>query len=371
MFDRLKDFLARHVFHPSIGMSFGSWWDLLRRHQFAIDLKQQPRAWIQTGFSVANSVNARIERGIYGRRIEETIVRAPIFILGHYRSGTTHPHSLLAQDPELAAPTLYQVLNPLTSLITERMSQPLANRLVIRHRFQDNMAQDAGVPSEDEIALGTMTSLSPYLAYYFPRDAACYDRYLTFDGVSASDVTQWGKALTTFAKKLTLRHGRRLILKSPPHTARIRLLLDLFPDARFVHIHRHPFEVYASTGHMTRAIQPAIQLHGCRPLDSPERILRIYAEMYSAYFDQRDLIPKDRLCDLSFNDLQRDPISSVEAIYKSLGLTGFDQVQPRLQSYLSSIAGYRKNRYEELPEPLRQRIADEWARSFAEWGYER
>ena len=61
----------------------------------------------------------------------------------------------------------------------------------------------------------------------------------------------------------------------------------------------------------------------------------------------------------------------IGSIYESLGLTGFEELRPRLEVYLASIAGYRKNRLDELPESLRRRIAHEWGRSFDEWGYER
>ena len=50
-------------------------------------------------------------------------------------------------------------------------------------------------------------------------------------------------------RKLTFKYGRPLVLKSPPHTARIRLLLEMFPEARFVHIHRHPYQVFRSCRH--------------------------------------------------------------------------------------------------------------------------
>ena len=47
-------------------------------------------------------------------------------------------------------------------------------------------------------------------------------------------------------------------------------------------------------------------------------------------------------------------------------LAGFEDLRPRLEDYLESIAGYRKNRHPDLPEPLRRRIAHEWGRSFDE-----
>jgi hypothetical protein len=371
MLEKFKDFIARHVFHPLQGMTLGDWWSLLRRHRFAIDLRHLPRGLVQTSMSASNSVNARIEGWRFGRRIEATRVQAPLFILGHYRSGTTHLHNLLALDPQFAAPTFFQVLNPHTFLSTERWIVPVADRLVVRQRFQDEVALSLGVASEDEVALCAMTGLSPYLGWCFPEDGADYDRYLTFRRAQASEVARWEHALTLFLKKLTLRYGRPLVLKSPPHTARIRLLLKLFPDARFVHIRRDPYAVFRSTKHLIRAAQPLYHLREAPTQDGEDRILSVYTEMYDAFFEERGLIPEGRLCEVGFEDLERDPIAVIGSVYESLNLTGFEDLRPRLETYLGSISAYRKNRYDELPEPLRTRIAHEWGRSFDEWRYER
>jgi LPS sulfotransferase NodH len=369
--EKIKDFIARHVFHPLQGMALGEWWSLLRRYRFAINLRHLPRALVQTAVSASNSVGARIERARFGRRIEAARVEAPLFILGHYRSGTTHLHNLLALDPQFAAPTFFQVLNPHTFLGTERFAAPLAAKLVMRRRYQDEMALGVDMPSEDEFAVCAMTGLSRYMAWCFPGDDSHYDRYLTFRGVPDGEVTRWGNALTTFLKKLTLRYGRPLVLKSPPHTARIRLLLGLFPNARFVHIHRNPYVVFRSTRHTIRTVQPLYHLWEGPIQDGDDRIISVYTEMYDAYFEERGLIPEGRLCEVAFEDLERDPIGVIGSIYEALGLSGFEAVRPRLEDYLVTIAGYRKNRLDELPEPLRHRIDHEWGRSFDEWGYGR
>jgi hypothetical protein len=78
-----------------------------------------------------------------------------------------------------------------------------------------------------------------------------------------------------------------------------------------------------------------------------------------------------RLHDVSYEDLERQPVVVIGSIYESLGLSGFEDVRPRLESYLASIAGYHKNRHGDLPGELRGRIAYEWGRSFNEWEYER
>jgi LPS sulfotransferase NodH len=371
MTGRLKDFIARHVAHPLQGMTLGDWWALLRRHRFAVDLKHSPRALIQTAVSASNSAGAGMERRRYGERIEAARVEAPLFILGHYRSGTTHLHNLLALDPQFAAPNFFQVLNPHTFLSTERWAAPVVDRLMVRRRYQDEMALAAGVPSEDEFATCTMTGLSPYMGWCFPEDGAIYDRYLTFRDVPEDEILRWEGALTTFLKKLTVRYGRPLVLKSPPHTARIRRLLGLFPNARFVHIHRDPYLVFRSTRHTIRAVQSLYQLREAPLQDGEDRILSAYTEMYAAYFEERGLIPGGRISEVAFEALEREPIGVVQSIYEALGLSGFADLRPRLEGYLGTVAGYRKNRHDELPEPLRRRIAHEWGRSFDEWGYER
>jgi omega-hydroxy-beta-dihydromenaquinone-9 sulfotransferase len=369
--EKAKDFIARHVFHPLQGMTLGDWWALLRRHRFAVDLRHLPRALVQTALGAANSAGARLERLRFGRRIDAAEVRTPLFILGHYRSGTTHLHNLLALDPQFAAPTFFQALNPHTFLTNERFAAPLADRLIVRRRYQDEMALGVGVPSEDEFALCVMTGLSPYMGWCFPGDGARYDRYLTFRDAEEGEVARWGDALTSFLKKLTLRHGRPLVLKSPPHTARIGLLLRLFPDARFVHIRRDPYVVFRSTRHMMRVAQPLYHLRDGPLQDSDDRIIAVYAEMYEAYFGQRGLAPEDRLCEIAYEDLERNPVGVIRSVYESLRLPGYDDLRPRLETYLASIAGYRKNRHADLPEALRRRIAHEWGRCFDEWGYER
>ena len=229
MMNGLKKFIARHVFHPLEGMLLGDWCRLLWRHQFAVNVQYWPRALVQTSLSISNSVTAALEQRRYGREVESTQVQTPLFILGHYRSGTTHLHNLIALDPQFASPTFFQVLNPHTFLTTERWAAPIADRLVVRRRYQDEMALGAGVPSEDEAAMCTMTTLSPYMAWYFQKGGDRYDLYLTFRGVPDQEVARWGDSLTKFLKKLTLRHGRPLVLKSPPHTAPHQAPLEALP----------------------------------------------------------------------------------------------------------------------------------------------
>src|SRR5205823_4530579 len=102
-----------------------------------------------------------------------------------------------------------------------------------------------------------------------------------------------------------------------------------------------------------------------------EAVLQAYTTMYDAYFVDRSLIPPGQLVEVAYEELERDPVGQVRAIYSGLSLGDFDSVRPALESYLASIAGYRKNRHRALDDAMRKRIAEAWSRSFETWGYPR
>ncbi len=373
LLDAVRTLLARHLFSPLQGTTAGNWWRLLVRHRFAIDPRYWPRAAFLTLAGLQNSTFARLEEWRYGRLIEAAEVQPPLFILGHYRSGTTHLHNLLSIDPQFATPTLLQAMYPHTFLTAGKSLAPFAAVLMIRRRPQDEMTVAPGSPAEDEFALCVATALSPYMGWVFPRTSADYDQYLTFRGVQDEEVAAWKTSFTRFLKKLTLAENRPILLKSPPHTGRVRLLLELFPQVRFINIHRHPYAVFASTRHLWRAGPPAWQLQRTTvdEADIDSRIIRNYKVMYDAYFADRSLTPPGQFCEVRYEELEREPVRVVEAIYNALGLAGFASIRGSLQSYLHTIVGYRKNEYPKLPEPLRERIASEWHRSFYQWCYAR
>src|SRR3954466_12215775 len=143
----MREFLSRHLFSPLQGMTHGVWWSLLRQNCFAIDPPYWPRASFQTAVAVMNLGFARREDAAYGRKVAAATVQPPLFILGHWRHGTTHLHNLLSLDPNLAAPTLYQTLYPGTFLATEGVAPRLGQPFLLRKRPHDDVALDFGVPN--------------------------------------------------------------------------------------------------------------------------------------------------------------------------------------------------------------------------------
>lgn len=351
------------------GLTLDDWSKLLRANEIS------PAYWHRAAFvsliATFNSLHCWRERK-FDKAVSETEIKSPpTFILGHWRSGTTHLHNILALDSaNFAFCNTYQVTNPLNFLTTEPTRAARIAWMLPKKRPMDDMEIGVNLPQEDEFALCLMTLKSVLLGHSFPRQENFYNRYMTFEGVSGEEIDAWKKSMLWFCKKLTLKYQRPLVLKSPPHTARIRILLELFPDARFIHIHRHPHDVFRSTRHQRNTAFWYYYMQRPDRAAIDNLIISRYRALYDAYFSQRDLISPSRLYELSFEELERNPVEQVQRLYCALGLAGFSSFEPSLRDYAASSMTYRKNSFEPLDTSLRKRLADAWANEFHAWNYQ-
>lgn len=353
------------------GITAGDWWRLLRENRFDVDAVYWHRALFVTALSLLNSIYRRKEEMLHHDAIANTrITQTPLFILGHWRSGTTHLHNLIAQDTDqFAYANTYQVVNPHTFLCTEEVHTRRFARLVPKKRPMDNMALSFQTPQEDEFAPCLITLRSLYLGITFSRREDFYARYLTFRDAAREEIEHWKTGFLWFLKKLTLKYGKAIVLKSPPHTARVRLLLEMFPDARFVHIHREPYTVFQSCQRFYDTAMWYTYLQRPQLDQVNDRIIRRYTTLYEAFFEDRRLIPAGRCYEVSFDALERDPVGQVRDIYENLKLPGFESFRPKLRRYVDSLKGYEKNAFPALSAELRSKVGQAWQRSFAEWNY--
>jgi hypothetical protein len=353
-----------------LGITFGDWCRLLRENRFAVDPGCYNKALVLTLASLMNTAGRWHEERLYRERIAEVErIPAPLFIIGHWRTGTTLLHNLLRLDERFAYPTLFQVSNPHTFLSREeKAAERWANAPRVK-RPMDNMKVRFDSPGEDEFAIATLSLRSPIIGWAFPRRARHYDQYLTFDDAPEADVARWQDALRAFLRKLTWKYDRPLLLKSPAHTGRIRLLLRIFPGARFIHLHRDPYTVFQSTQRLYEYAVTPSHLQQTDQEEAEGSILRRYAAMYDAFFRDRALIPNGRLCDVCFEELEDDKVGQVRRIYEQLNLPGFRDLEPQLERYVESISDYQKTRHPPLSESERQKIRDWWQQSFEMWAY--
>jgi hypothetical protein len=341
-------------------MGAAAWLRLLIRHRFAIDPPHRGIAAIATLLAIRNSAMGAVQSAIRLIRPGPPLPRDPIIILGHWRCGTTLLHELLAVDPRHTAPGTYECL----AASHFRSTEPVAMRLLAGllpeiHRPMDRMPIAWGSPQEDDLAMLALGCGSLYDRIAFP-EADVIDP-------CPSDA-RWRRLLSRWLREVLSRRPGRLVLKSPLHMARIPALLNLFPEAVFVHIVRDPYVVFPSTLHMWEALQGEHGLAAPRPGRQAGFVFETFEWLHTRFDQDRDLIPRHRLIEIRYEDLIRHPRQTLANVYTHLRLGEFATAQPGVDAYLESVRGHETNRYPVSIE-LAEQIGARWGRIIARQGY--
>jgi hypothetical protein len=351
------------------GTNFSAWVRLLVRNRFRVGWRQLWIAAVITLVSSIHSVLRLIQKICWSRRIRRTGLRQPpIFILGHWRTGTTLLHELLIRDQRHGFPTSYECFAPNHFLLTEKWMTRFFWFLSPTKRPMDNMAAGWDRPQEDEFALCMLGQPSPYLSIAFPNNGFVFAEYLDLEGVPPAALEDWKRTFKRFLQTVTLRNSKRLVLKSPPHTCRIKILKEMFPGAIFIHIVRNPYAVFPSTVNLWKALYRRQGLQTPTFAGLEEYVFSTFVRMYDKLEETRHLIDDDHFHELRYEDLVADPIGQMRELYEHLNLGDFEAVLPRLESYLASLAGYETNRFELTPQQ-RAEIGRRWGPVIARHGY--
>lgn len=350
------------------GMPLSSLMRVLAGNDFSVDTRYLGRLAYLMGIGVFNSILGSCERFFDGEEINAIeLKQQPLFILGHWRSGTTHLHNLLSLDQEFSSPNVYQCLFP-NHFIYSQVGSVALKFLAPDKRPMDNVSLSSSAPHEEEFALAALSLVSPYLKVIFPVTGHKWHTNLDLDKIPPFWRQAWKEAFMFFLKKLELSEGGRPLLKSPPHTARVKHLLELFPGAQFVHIVRNPYQVYLSTRNLWDKSFAKARLQ--EPSDElvKEQILNWYVEMFELFERDRELVPAGSLHELKFEDLEKNPLEELKKIYSALNLENFDNLNLKAVEYLRSIKTYKKNVFD-LDEETKALIAKRWRKNFDKYGY--
>ncbi len=294
----------------------------------------------------------------------------PLFILGHWRSGTTHLHYLLAKDKQLGFLTNYQALFMRMSFIGKGWMDKIVDHFMPATRPQDNIVMTAYKPAEEEQPLTNLTDASGMQSFFFPRNQSYHDKYNLFEGISEKEKAEWQKKYTYMLKLISLENNKKpLLLKNPHNTGRVKELLELFPKARFIYLHRNPYDVYLSTKHLYEKMIQTQFLQEFSKEETSDRVLYAYTTTVGKYLRERELIPKGQLVEISFEELEKDGLATAKKIYDSLGLPNYNEAKPEFEKYLVSLDNYQKNEFRKIDPVIESRIKTEWKFAFDEWNY--
>ncbi|MGI9417697.1 MAG: sulfotransferase family protein [Geminicoccaceae bacterium] len=274
----------------------------------------------------------------------------PIFIIGHWRSGTTHLYNILSKG-DFGYVSPFAAGMPLEYQTLGRWLRPLLARMLPETRFVDRVAVRPDSPQEDEIPLGSIAPISFYHGVYFPRHFERHlNRSLFLDDCTPAEIAAWETAFRRFTEKLWLDQGKRPLIKNPTYSARIPQLRRLFPDARFIHIYRHPEAVFRSTRRFYQTLIDRFAWQDGHRLDLDRLVLQSYRRMMDRIeIDKRNL-PESHFVDLRFEDLESRPLEEIERLYRQLDLDDISRWRAVFERYLASVEGFEKSLIPETPD---------------------
>jgi hypothetical protein len=353
------------------GMRFGALMKLFHRGRYSFTLNCIPDALALFLWVPWNSVLYWISEAKYRSAAEALpLDRPPIFVIGHWRTGTTFLHDLFSVDPNLAYPTTYECFFPHHFLLTESRLEKYMKVLLPKKRPQDDVPVGFDRPQEEEFGMMMLGQGTPYFTHAWPRRGPVDSDYLDFKGVSEAKKKKWWDAYMWFYRRLALKHGKRLVMKTPANAARLKELTKLFPDARYVYLARNPLNVFPSTVKLWRALYSVQGLHNPPRLDPwlDDYILDMFARLTEDYEEDKHLIPKDRLVEMRYEDFVKDPIASMREIYKRLDIPGFEGAEAPMRAFLAERSEHKVSRYE-MPAALKRKVVERLKPYIDRFGY--
>jgi len=336
-------------------------WKILKENKFDFKKNELPQVLAALGLSLVLYPVAQIEKAVYGKRIRESEPKeAPVFILGHWRSGTTYLMNLMASDPQFS---FFDMASTFTFPVFLTMRKPvefLYKSLFTGTRPMDNMTWDLHSAQEEVMALGTINPDAVTHMMAFPFHVEEYTKTALIEDLPQDRQDRWKESYQYLIRKLNFAFpGKRPLTKSPDNTAKVRLLRELYPDAKFIHIYRDPYKVVNSTIHMFNTLFRQYSIQGFPGADMKEyvedKVVTMYKGIYGHYFRDMVDIPPENLIEVPYGDFVKDPVTWLEKCYTHLNIAGFEKAKPIFEEYVQGQKNYKVNKLE-MDQELRDRI---------------
>ena len=352
-------------------MLLSDYWNLLSTNKFKIHPTRYPMTALVGATATANSCLRPLQEILYSKRVENTPLTAPpVFIIGHWRSGTTLLHELMSLDEQFCYPTTYDAFVPHHFLVTGWIGEPFINLLMPKKRPMDNMPVKSGLPQEDEFGLLSLGGPTAYRRFAFPNNDTDYARYLDGDLLTNSELSETKEKMVGFLQSLNYKYKKRMLLKSPPHTGRVQLLREWFPGAKFIHIARHPYRLVPSTLKLWQTLD-VIQSFQIAKYDCGQLLAfvnKCQKTMYGAFDRDAAELEENEIAFVKFEDLIADPVREIFQIYNKLELPGLNAAATKIDQNFRSRK-HKKNEFELHP-AIGQEINTHWSDYMQRYGYD-
>jgi hypothetical protein len=268
--------------------------------------------------------------------IKRQEIREPLFIVGLPRSGTSVLHRLLEADPEHRSPLMWEVRSPSPPTRDDErrriqratQSCNFFNWLVPTFRYAHTVG--AEVPQEC-VSLMTPTFLSDQFdaMYYVPSYRAWFFK---------QDLRPAYEYHRRFLQHLQFRRAaRHWILKAPTHMVAMPALLSVYPDALFVQTHRTPVDSMASVSSLVTILRSAFS-DAVDPFIVCREAIDYWSEAMNRFLPERDRLVNNRICDIEYEKIRREPIRVVKRIYEFFGWSLSQEAEQNMRALIAKQA---------------------------------
>ena len=267
--------------------------------------------------------------------IERQRITSPVFIVGLPRTGTTHLHGLISEDPANRTPLTWEVMFPAASRSAADVARVRA-QTAARLAWADRLAPEfmrihpiaADLPQEC-IAITAQVFMS--IQFHTTHDVASYQ-----DWFEHAPQKLGFDFHHRFLQHLQAKSaGDRWVLKAPGHLFALAGLLERYPDARIIHTHRDPLRVMASMASHATVLRRAFSDN-----TDPKRIAADWADRWAraleTFLAVRDSASPAQFLDVSFESIERDAFGTVERVYDFLGWSLTTAARTKMEGFLAA-----------------------------------
>ena len=258
----------------------------------------------------------------------------PVFVIGLPRSGTSLLFNLLSQDKAHRSPQYWEIMHLLPIPKNEKRIQKrklhtnielkLAKTIIPKLKAIHTIT--AETPEEcQQIATMNVKSFV-YMCMAHVPEYIDYLKSTSFESVF--------KLHKKFYQSLELNgRPKRWLLKDPSHIGHLPEILNEYPNAKFIHIHRDPTESVASFCSLTKNVRQAFS----KTIDTNtigQTVVDFWNHNLCKGMEDRKALLKDQIVDIQYADFIKNPIDHIKNAYVQLNFDMDLETENRMQKYL-------------------------------------
>jgi hypothetical protein len=334
------------VLNVIMGIQFTTLFKLVLRNGVGLNPKYLLRIIFLIPNSLISQILVLVEKIKFEKKINRTVIeKPPVFIIGHWRSGTTFLHQILYLDNQFTAPTVIQSIIPEHFLLSTKYYVPFLNVIMPKKRPMDEVELKPFAPMEDEFALVRMGSASPFEKVIFPSVKTKFLSDFREFIPEGKEQVRWKRNFMTFLKRITFLTHMQIILKNPYHTPRMLLLSEMFPGARFIHMVRHPYKIIPSSINMWDIVSRENSLKSGWEKPTINEVSEVL-EKFLCYVDEnKNKLAENEFAEVKYEELEANPVKEIKRLYKELDFKFTNEFEARIVQFMEEKKSYKKNSF--------------------------